>query len=118
METAGMRRYMVAGNWKMNGSRQSNSALLEKTAAGLTRCRDVEVVVCPPSVYLQSVGAALEGRAIKLGAQNLSEHDAPGAYTGEIHGGMLRDLDCDYVIVGHSERRALYGETDEVVARK
>ena len=113
-----MRRYLVAGNWKMNGSRQANSALIEKTAAGLTRCRDVEVVVCPPAVFLDSVGQALDGSSIKLGAQNLCERDAPGAFTGEIHGGMLKELDCDYVIVGHSERRALCGETDSVVAGK
>ncbi len=113
-----MRRYLVAGNWKMNGSRQANSALIEKTAAGLTRCRDVEVVVCPPAVYLDSVGRALGGTAIRLGAQNLCDRDAPGAFTGEIHGAMLKELDCEYVVVGHSERRALYGETDAVVAKK
>jgi len=113
-----MRRYLVAGNWKMNGSRQANAALIEKTAAGLARCRDVEVLVCPPAVYLESVAQAIGGTAIRLGAQNLSDREAPGAFTGEIHGGMLKELGCDYVIVGHSERRALYGETDEVVARK
>jgi len=113
-----MRRYLVAGNWKMNGSRQANSALLEKTAAGLARCRDVEVVVCPPAVYLDSVGQALDGTPIRLGAQNLCDRDTPGAFTGEIHGAMLKELDCEYVIVGHSERRALYGETDDVVAQK
>jgi triosephosphate isomerase (TIM) len=113
-----MRRYIVAGNWKMNGSRHANAVLLEKTAAGLTRCRDVEVVVCPPAVYLESVGQALEGAPIKLGAQNLCDRDAPGAFTGEVHGAMLKEMECDYVIVGHSERRALYGETDAVVAQK
>ena len=113
-----MRRYMVAGNWKMNGSRSANSALLEKAVAGLTRCRDIDVVVCPPAVYLESVGTALDGSAIKLGAQNLCDQEAPGAFTGEIHGAMLKEMECTYVIVGHSERRALYGETDEIVARK
>jgi triosephosphate isomerase len=113
-----MRRYLVAGNWKMNGSRQANSMLIEKIAAGLTGCRDVEVVVCPPAVYLDSVGRALDGAALKLGAQNLCDRDAPGAFTGEIHGAMLKEFDCDYVIVGHSERRALYGETDALVAAK
>ena len=113
-----MRRYLVAGNWKMNGSRAANAALVAQTVAGLARCKDVEVVVCPPSVYLESVGQALQGTAIGLGAQNLCEQDKPGAFTGEIHGAMLNELGCAYVIVGHSERRALYGETDGVVAKK
>ena len=113
-----MRRYLVAGNWKMNGSRQANAALVEKTAAGLAKHRDVEVLVCPPAAYLESVGQGLKGTPIKLGAQNLCEQEKPGAFTGEIHGGMLKELGCEYVIVGHSERRALYGETDEGVSRK
>lgn len=113
-----MRRYLVAGNWKMNGSHQANTALVEKTAAGLAHSRDVEVLVCPPAVYLESVARTLVGTAIRLGAQNLCDREAPGAFTGEIHGAMLKELGCAYVIVGHSERRALYGETDEVVARK
>ena len=113
-----MRRYLVAGNWKMNGSRQANAALVEKTAAGLAKSPEVEVVVCPPAVYLDSVGQALKGTPIRLGAQNLSEQEKPGAFTGELHGAMLKEAGCEYVIVGHSERRALYGETDEIVARK
>src|SRR5260221_6377633 len=98
-----MRRYLVAGNWKMNGARQANAALVAATAAGLDRCRDVEMLVCPPAPYLESVGQALKGSAIGLGAQNLCDQDKPGAFTGEIHGGMLRELGCAYVIVGHSE---------------
>ena len=113
-----MRRCLVAGNWKMNGSRAANAALVEKAAAGLATSRDVDVVVCPPTVYLESVAASLKGTPIKLGAQNLCEQEKPGAFTGEIHGGMLKEVGCDYVIVGHSERRALYGEADGVVARK
>jgi triosephosphate isomerase len=113
-----MRRYLVAGNWKMHGGRAANAALVSAIAAGLQRCRDVEMLVCPPAAYLESVGASLQGSAIGLGAQNLCDQDKPGAYTGEIHGGMLRELGCTHVIVGHSERRALYGEADEVVARK
>jgi triosephosphate isomerase (TIM) len=113
-----MRRYFVAGNWKMNGSRPANAALIEKTAAGLARCPDVEVAVCPPAAYLESVGQALRGTVIQLGAQNLCDQEKPGAFTGEIHGDMLKELRCAYVIVGHSERRALYGESDERVARK
>ncbi len=113
-----MRPYMVTGNWKMNGGNAANATLLAGLRAGLGRCRDVELAVCPPAVYLESVGRALQGSAIALGAQNLSEQEKPGAFTGEVFGGMLRELGCRYVLVGHSERRALYGETDEGVARK
>ena len=113
-----MRRYLVAGNWKMNGDRAANAALAAKIAAGLAVCTDVDVLVCPPAAYLESVGQSLRGSAIRLGGQNLCDQDQPGAFTGEIHGGMLKELGCEYVIVGHSERRARYGETDEIVARK
>jgi triosephosphate isomerase (TIM) len=113
-----VRRYLVAGNWKMNGSRAANAELVRGTLAGLGRCPGVEVVLCPPAPYLESVGSLLQGSAARLGAQNLCDQDKPGAFTGEVHGAMLRDVGCHYVIVGHSERRALYGETDEVVARK
>ncbi len=113
-----MRRYLVAGNWKMNGGREANAALLAKVVAGAGRSPDVEVAVCPPAVYVDSVGQGLKGTPVKLGAQNLCDQEKPGAFTGEIHGGMLKELGCAYVIVGHSERRALYGEGDAVVARK
>jgi triosephosphate isomerase (TIM) len=113
-----MRRYVVAGNWKMNGSHAGNAALLEKVAAGRGGCPDVEVLVCPPAPYLESAGRALQGSGIALGGQNLCDQDKPGAFTGEVHGAMLKDVGCTHVIVGHSERRALYGETDDVVARK
>ncbi|MGH8540859.1 MAG: triose-phosphate isomerase [Stenotrophobium sp.] len=112
-----MRRYLIAGNWKMNGSRAANAELVSGILAGVAAVPAVEVLVCPPSVYLESVGSQLSGRA-GLGAQNLCDQEKPGAYTGEVHGSMLRDAGCRYVIVGHSERRALYGDTDEVVARK
>jgi triosephosphate isomerase len=113
-----MRRYLVAGNWKMNGTHAANAALVASTKAGLGRCKDVEVLVCPPSVYLESVGRTVHGSAIALGAQNLCDQEKPGAFTGEVHGAMLKELGCTYVIIGHSERRALYGETDAIVARK
>ncbi len=112
------RRYLVAGNWKMNGGHAANAALLDGIRAGLDRCRDVEIAVCPPAVYLDAAGCALKGTHIVLGAQNLCEQEKPGAFTGEIFGGMLKELGCHYVLVGHSERRALYGETDEIVAHK
>ena len=113
-----MRRYLVAGNWKMNGSRAGNAALVAAVAAGLAGRRDVEVLVCPPAVYLEAVGQALQGTPVGLGAQNLSDQEKPGAFTGEIHGAMLKEAGCGYAIVGHSERRALYGESDAVVAKK
>ncbi|WP_207062356.1 triose-phosphate isomerase [Motiliproteus sp. SC1-56] len=111
-----MRRPLVAGNWKMNGSRESIQALV----AGLEQAlSDVEaqVVVCPPAVYLDQVAAGLKSSRIALGAQTLSEYDA-GAYTGEVSASMLGDFGCRYVLVGHSERRALFSESDAQVAAK
>lgn len=112
------RRYLVAGNWKMNGNRAENAALVSGILQGATGNAAVEILVCPPALYVESVGAQLQGSPIQLGAQNLSDQEKAGAFTGEIQGAMLRDVGCQYVLVGHSERRALYGETDEVVARK
>jgi triosephosphate isomerase len=112
------RRPLVAGNWKMNGSRDSNASLMHDIVLEARNCPDVDILVCPPAVYVESVGRLLEGSAIQLGAQTLSEQEKSGAFTGEIHGGMLRDVGCTHVIVGHSERRALYGESNEVVAAK
>jgi triosephosphate isomerase len=110
-----MRRKLVAANWKMNGSRAANAAWAEAFHARTPR--NCDVVVCAPYVYLPQLLAALDGSAAAVGAQNLSEQ-APGAFTGEVAGEMLRDLGCGWVIVGHSERRALYGETNAVVAAK
>lgn len=111
-----MRRYLVAGNWKMNGSRAETAALLDGIGAGLEASDRVEVLVCPPFPYLADAAAKLDGR-IALGAQNVSEFES-GAYTGETAASMLADLGCRYVIVGHSERRALMGEGSDVVAAK
>ena len=108
-----MRRPLVAGNWKMHGSCESIAALL----AGLPKLGGVEVVVCPPYVYLPEVIAALHDTDIGVGAQNVSEQQQ-GAYTGEVSADMLRDIGCRYAIVGHSERRTLYGENDAQVAAK
>lgn len=111
-----MRRRIIAGNWKMNKTvpeavrlAKQIKLLVEQEAA-----ERVEVVVCPPFTALHAVAEVLQGSEIRLGAQNV--HNEPsGAYTGEISVGMLKDLGCDYVILGHSERRAYFGDTDAVV---
>ncbi|PFH04665.1 triosephosphate isomerase [Collimonas sp. PA-H2] len=111
-----MRRKLVAGNWKMNGSLVANAALLAEIKAGmaLVAC---DVAVCVPAPYFAQCQAELAGTAIALGSQDVSAH-AAGAYTGEVAVGMLQDFACRYAIVGHSERRAYHGESDEVVAQK
>ena len=113
-----MRIPLVAGNWKMNGSLQSIRELLEGIKQGMGEIREgVECAVFPPFVYLAEVERLLTGTTIRWGAQNVSEQQ-PGAFTGEVAAPMLLDFHCMYVIVGHSERRTLYGETDAVVAWK
>jgi triosephosphate isomerase len=108
---------MVAGNWKMHGSRAANAVLLDGVLAGVGATA-AEVVVCPPFVYLADAAVRLAGTAVALGAQDLCAESGQGAYTGEVSAGMLRDVGCSHVIIGHSERRALFGETDALVARK
>lgn len=112
-----MRRPLVAGNWKMNGSLESVNALMAGIKATIQRAGGTEVAVCPPFVYLAAVADAVAGTEIRVGSQDVSERD-PGAFTGEIAAPMLRDFACTYAIVGHSERRSLYGETDALVAQK
>lgn len=111
-----MRKPLVAGNWKMNASRADAQTLIEQLVDGFSGI-DCEALVCPPSVYLPMVCEWLSGSGIAVGGQNCSQH-ASGAYTGEVSAEMLKDVGCQYVIVGHSERRALYGETDQVVVEK
>lgn len=101
----------------MNGSLKGNADLIAGIAAGLSAVPKVELMVCPPAVYLDSVGKALPS-AVALGGQNLCEQSKAGAFTGEIQGAMLVEMGCRYVLVGHSERRSLYGESDQRVAEK
>ncbi len=112
-----MRGYLVAGNWKMNGSNAANAELVDGIIAGMPQSDTVSLLVCPPFPYLATMADQLSGTGIALGAQNVSEH-AAGAFTGETAPSMLTDVGCTYVIVGHSERRAIMGESSETVAAK
>jgi triosephosphate isomerase len=112
-----MRDFLVAGNWKMNGSTAANAELLAGIIDGVPEGDGFSLLVCPPFPYIAAVAAQVKGSAVRVGAQNVSEHDK-GAFTGEVAPAMLRDVGCDYAIVGHSERRSLYGETSEQVAAK
>ena len=111
-----MKKKLIAGNWKMNGSLAANASLVQGLLAGLT-APACQVALCVPSVYLGQMQALLAGGPIDLGAQDLSQHEA-GAFTGEISGSMLTEFGVRYCIVGHSERRQYHGETDALVAFK
>jgi triosephosphate isomerase len=112
-----MRDYLVAGNWKMNGSAAANGGLISGILAGMPSTAVVKLLICPPFPYLEAARRQVAGTRLALGAQNVSEH-AKGAYTGEVSAAMLRDVGCEYVIVGHSERRALLRESNADVAAK
>ena len=113
-----MRRSLIAGNWKMNGSVAMTDGLLTGLKKGIVQSiPDVDIVVCPPFLYIPLAVQMLIGSTIRVGAQNLDIHGS-GAYTGEIAAEMLKEQHCGYVIVGHSERRALYGESSDLVAEK
>lgn len=112
-----MRARLVAGNWKMHGDLAGNARRLDALKAGLKPVEGTTYAVCVPYPYLHQAAAVLSGSPIAWGAQNVSEHDA-GAYTGEVSAAMLREFGCRYAIVGHSERRSLYGESDQRVAAK
>lgn len=112
-----MREFLIAGNWKMNGSTAANAQLVAGIIAGAPEGSGFSLLVCPPFPYVAAVAAQTEGSAVRIGAQNVSEHDQ-GAFTGEVSPAMLRDVGAEYVIVGHSERRALYGESSAQVAAK
>jgi triosephosphate isomerase len=112
-----MRRYLIAGNWKMNSDRASGVSLASAVAKRSGELRHLDLLVCPPFVYLASVAEAISNSAVALGAQDLY-HEKNGAFTGEISAAMLVDVGCRYVILGHSERRHIMGETDADVNMK
>ena len=112
-----MRKPFICGNWKMNTDRKSAVALAQATARTAQEVKGVEVGVCPPACYLEPVIEAVKGSPVVVGAQNMF-FEEQGAFTGEISGPMLKDLGCTYVILGHSERRHGFGESDEWIAKK
>ena len=111
-----MRRPIIAGNWKMNKTLKEALEMLEELKPMVKDAR-CEVVVCPPFVCLAQVAEAVKGTNIKVGAQNM-HYEESGAYTGEVSPAMLRELNIEYVIIGHSERRQYFNETDESVNKK
>ncbi|AQZ93624.1 triose-phosphate isomerase [Halopseudomonas phragmitis] len=112
-----MRRPLVAGNWKMHGTRQSVDALLVALSQQ-DWPEQVELMIAPPALYIERCREALAAGPIRIGGQSCAHQAEPGALTGEISPAQLRDAGCEYVLVGHSERRTLFGESDEVVKRK
>lgn len=112
-----MRQRLVVGNWKMHGSLPENQALLDKVSAAAGALRKAQTGVCVPFPYLAQARSTLTGSKLAWGGQNVSQHPR-GAFTGEVSAGMLREFGCRYVIVGHSERRQLFGEDDATVASK
>ena len=112
-----LRKKLIAGNWKMNKTSADAVALVQEIVAAVGKQTEADVVVCPPFTALESVGKALEGSTVKLGAQNM-HHEANGAFTGEISAPMLRAFFTTYVILGHSERRTYFGEADDFINKK
>jgi len=111
------RRKLIAGNWKMNKTSADAVALVTDIVAAIGRQAEVDVVVCPPFTSIEAVAKPLDGSTVKLGAQNM-HHEASGAFTGEVSAPMLRALFATHVILGHSERRAYFGETDAFINKK
>jgi triosephosphate isomerase len=111
------RKKLIAGNWKMNKTSADAVGLAGELVIAIGKQTDVDVVVCPPFTALESVGKSIDGSTVKLGAQNM-HHEANGAFTGEVSAPMLRAIFANYVILGHSERRAYFGETDAFINKK
>ena len=111
------RKKLIAGNWKMNKTSADGVALARDLVVAIGKQAEVDVVVCPPFTAIESVGKALEGSNVRLGAQNM-HHEASGAFTGEVSAPMLRAIFATHVILGHSERRTFFGDTDEFVNKK
>ncbi len=112
-----MARSFIAANWKMYGTRDSIQKLIDKLLQGLQPFPQREIVILPPFIYCDLCNQLLNQSQIKLGAQNVAQYNV-GAYTGEIAASMLRDSNCNYVLIGHSERRSLFGENNDIIKRK
>ncbi len=113
-----MRRKVIAGNWKMNNDLTETQNLISKLTSALSSEKiNCDIIICPPFTSLSEANSLVKGTAIKLGAQNMNENDS-GAFTGEISAQMLKSVGCEYVILGHSERRAIYKESDELINKK
>jgi triosephosphate isomerase len=112
-----MRRILVAGNWKLNGSKQNTKELIDGILHGMSAVKNADVAVCPPFVYIPQAAELLASTQVAWGAQNCSQHNA-GAYTGEVAAPMLKEFGCTYVILGHSERRSIYNESNDEIVQK
>lgn len=112
-----MRKKIIAGNWKMNNDINESQSLVSGIISGLGNDDNCEVIVCPPFTSLNEVHSLVKDSPVKLGAQNMFFEES-GAYTGEISASMLKSVGCEYVILGHSERRTIFGESDELINKK
>ncbi len=111
-----MKKLFIVANWKMNGSKKSNEQLVNYIKHKVFENPNIEVIICPPFTYLTQI-LELKNSIIKIGAQNISESQ-DGAFTGEISGSMLQDMNINYVIIGHSERRQIFNDTNNIIAQK